>query len=73
MPHDKFGVVLHTGDHVLVPCIVKEVQPGDEYCNVTLETENPMPPYTTPTTLVLNTKQVVYWDGDDDANAEGAN
>jgi hypothetical protein len=52
------GRKLKAGDKVNVPCIVKEVSPGAEYCNVTLATAVPMPPYTEPTSIVLNTKQV---------------
>lgn len=59
MPHDRDGQLLEVGDFVYVPCVVKSVQVAEEYCNVSLETEIPMPPYTVPSTLTLNTKQVV--------------
>lgn len=58
MPHDIDDNELQVGDVVLVECVVESVQPGAEYCNVTLKTTRPMPPYTNPTTIVLNTKQV---------------
>ena len=64
MPHDKNGNVLKEGDRVDVPCIVKSITPGDEYCNVNLETLVPMPPYTVPSTIVLNTKQVEKVEGE---------
>ncbi len=41
----------------MVECIVESVQPGLEYCNVTLRTVRPMPPYTLGSQIVLNTKQ----------------
>lgn len=59
MPHDANGQLLEVGDLVNVPCKVKSVQAGDEYCNVSLETVHPMPPYTEPNTITLNTQQVV--------------
>lgn len=58
MPHDMKGKLVKVGDKVNVPCIVKEVQPGKDYCNVTLETVVPMPPDNTSNSIVLNTKQV---------------
>jgi hypothetical protein len=58
MPHDVDDRELKPGDRVLVECVVESVQPSTEYCNVTLKTAIPMPPYTAPTTIVLNTKQV---------------
>lgn len=58
MPHDKNGVLLAVGDLVNVPCKIASIQTGEEYCNVSLETVIPMPPYTVPSTLTLNTKQV---------------
>ena len=57
MPHDANNELLVEGDRVTVEAIVKSVQAGTEFCNVTLETVSPMPPYTTPSTLVLNTRQ----------------
>lgn len=59
MPHDRNGKLLQPGDKVMVPCVVESVQAGDEYCNVTLKTEHPMPPYTEPNSITLNTKQVI--------------
>lgn len=58
MPHDINGNLLQVGDIVNVPAKVISVQPSDDYCNVTLETTRPMPPYTAGTSIVLNTKQV---------------
>lgn len=57
MPHCAKGRELKKGDRVLVECEVTDVQAGVEYCNVTLKTVRPMPPYTDGTTIVLNTKQ----------------
>lgn len=59
MPHDRNGAVVRKGDQVLVFCTVKEVQAGDEYCNVQLETVEPMYPGEYKTGITLNAKQVV--------------
>ncbi len=58
MPHDKNGNPLKAGDVVLIRARVKQVMAGEEYCNVDVETVEPMPPYEGGTTIVLNTKQV---------------
>jgi hypothetical protein len=58
MPHDLNDKLLMEGDEVVIRAKVKSVTPDAQYCNVTVETAHPMPPYTTPTTIVLNTKQV---------------
>jgi len=59
MPHDKNGQLLQVGDEVYVPARVKEVQTGEEYCNVTLATAEPMYPSQSPSIITLNAKQVV--------------
>ena len=59
MPHDMNGRVLKVGDIVNIPCKVKSIQLGEDYCNVELETLYKMPPenkYTS--TFNLNPKQV---------------
>ena len=58
MPHDKNGRELRVGDCVNIPARVTKIEMTEEYCNVTLSTRENMPPYETPTTLVLNTRQV---------------
>lgn len=58
MTHDRNGRVVVEGDIVNIPCRVKSVQAGIEYCNVTVETLDPMPPYSVPNTITLNTRQV---------------
>jgi hypothetical protein len=58
MPHDKNGKLLKVGDTVNVPCIVKSVSSGEEYCNVTLETVEPMYPSDRKDSITLNAKQV---------------
>jgi hypothetical protein len=40
MPHDVKNQVLQVGDRVLIPAIIKELHAGEDYCNVTLETEH---------------------------------
>lgn len=57
MPHDRNGKLLKVGDVVNVPCRVTQLHEGTEHCNVQLETLEPMPPYTEPYTLSLNTRQ----------------
>ena len=59
MPHDRDGKELKVGDHVLVPCYVKEIHITEEFCNVGLATAQPMYPGTYPSSLSLNSKQVV--------------
>lgn len=59
MPHDRDGRLLNVGDHVLVPCNIKEIHITEEYCNVNLETSQPMYPGTHKSSLCLNSKQVV--------------
>jgi len=58
MPHDMNGNVLKAGDAVVVPCTVKEIQTGEEYCNVTLETNFVLYPGDARTSIVLNARQV---------------
>lgn len=58
MPHDRRGKELKAGDRVTIEAIVETVQAGVDYCNVTLKTIHPMPPYTAGTTITLNTQQV---------------
>lgn len=38
MPHDCRAAALKVGDRVLIPCRIVELQAGEDYCNVTLET-----------------------------------
>lgn len=59
MPHDQNNAELNVGDIVTITCRVTNVSAQEEYCNVTMETLLPMPPYTTPNSITLNTKQVV--------------
>lgn len=59
MPHCALGRELHVGDRVVIECVVESVQTGEDYCNVTVRTVRPMPPYDTGTTITLNTRQTV--------------
>lgn len=36
--HDRNGTPLNVGDEVLIPAVITELQPGEEFCNVTLKT-----------------------------------
>lgn len=58
MPHDRNGKPLAVGDRVNIPAIVRDVQPGDDYCNVRLETIEPMHPGPEVSTMYLNARQV---------------
>lgn len=58
MPHDKNGQPLTAGDDVLIRATVTSVSPGEEYCNVNVETVEPMFPGTNKTLIVLNARQV---------------
>lgn len=57
MPHDVNGNKLEVGDEVIVRCKVKQVTTGEDYCNVTLETVEPMKPSGTPYSISLNAGQ----------------
>ncbi len=59
MPHDKNGTVLGVGDDVLIPCKVQAVGTGADYCNLTVETLEPMHPSPAKTTISLNARQVI--------------
>lgn len=58
MPHDRKGNVLAEGDQVLVPATVRKVHEGEEYCNVDLETDEPMYPGDSKSGITLNARQV---------------
>jgi len=58
MPHDRNGVLLEVGDKVSIPAVVKNIMTGEEYCNVTLESEEVMFPGEYKSTFTLNAKQV---------------
>lgn len=65
MPHDKKGKALKVGDVVNVKCKVIHINDGSDYCNVGLQTVEPMFPTSDPSSLSLNAKQVeVYGDLD---------
>lgn len=58
MPHDKNGRALSAGDEVTIRAKVVDVNAGEEYCNVSLDTVEPMYPGEHKTHIVLNAKQV---------------
>lgn len=60
MPHSQKGRELKVGDVVWIPAVVESIQPGIEYCNCTVRTQHPMPPYKEGQSIVLNTKQVLH-------------
>ncbi len=58
MPHDKNENHLQPGDQVIIRATVTAVHAGDEYCNVSLETDEPMFPGDHKTPITLNAKQL---------------
>lgn len=38
MPHDKYSQKLKVGDEVIVRFIIKTLDEGEEFCNMTLQT-----------------------------------
>lgn len=40
MPHDLNNFVLQPGDKVVIHAVVTQITTGEDYCNVTLETEH---------------------------------
>lgn len=59
MPHDKHGTALSVGDVVSINAKITAIHEGDEYCNLSLETMEPMFPSNNKSALSLNAKQVV--------------
>ncbi len=57
MPHCRLGFELKVGDKVLIYATVTSVHAGLEFCNVTVLTDEVMPPNETGTHITLNTKQ----------------
>ena len=58
MPHDRNGKLLQVGDRVLIEADVASIAMAEDYCNLTVKTVCPMPPYTDGTSITLNAKQV---------------
>jgi hypothetical protein len=58
MPHDAKGRELKVGDKVLVPAVVTSIAAGEDYCNLTVQTERPMKPSDQPTMITFNASQV---------------
>lgn len=58
MPHDIDGREIKAGDRVTIECIVRTVSTGLEYCNVTMDTVEPMFPGEHKTCYTANAKQV---------------
>lgn len=59
--HDRDGRPLEVGDVVNVPCkITSIVSNSEHYCNVNVETVEPMYPGDSKTSISLNAKQTVF-------------
>lgn len=52
------GTKLAVGDHVVIEGKITAVQPTDDYCNITVETDEVMPPGDSLSQFSLNAKQV---------------
>src|SRR5687768_16569395 len=60
--HDLNGAELKKGDVVLIPCRIEELHPGDDYCNVTVNTlHGRRPDGVLETISVINTAVVVLF------------
>ena len=57
--HDVNGTELKVGDKVLIPGEITELQPGEEYCNVTAQMTLPRNPDGVKEMMTLNTACVV--------------
>lgn len=56
--HDINGTKLEVGDSIVVGGVITDLQSGEEYCNLTMVTDEVMFPGESKTTITLNTKQV---------------
>ena len=64
MPHDKNGNPLRRGDEVLVRFRVKQVNQGEDFCNVELESLEHMQPSGPPLTIMaINSRQTELVEG----------
>ena len=58
MPSDRKGQTVKIGDLVMIPAVVTEIRPNDEFLNVTVDTLEPMHPAPHKTAIILNAHQV---------------
>lgn len=56
--HDKNGKPLTDGDKVTLTCVIRSCTGGPDYCNIMVETVEPMFPGEHKTSISLNAKQV---------------
>lgn len=64
--HDANGTELKKGDRVLIPAVITELSPGEEYCNVSLETTlGRRPDQNKERISAINTGVLVKVSGDD--------
>lgn len=59
MPHDKNGKLIVENDTVVVEFKVKSITTSEQYCNVELESKEPMPPHGDKSIVWLNAAQVL--------------
>lgn len=69
MPHDRNGTPLAKGDKVFIEAVITELQTGEEYCNVTLQTVSARKPDGQKETISANTAVLEKWE-DDEADEE---
>lgn len=72
--HDKNGKELAIGDTVLIAAKITQLSPGDDYCNVSVQTINGRKPDGVKETIsAINTATLVRFnDGDDIGDVTGA-
>jgi hypothetical protein len=58
MPHDKNQNPIQPGDEVIIRASVSSVTQEESYCNVTVVTQEGMPPSGDKSTITLNAAQV---------------
>lgn len=59
MPHDKNGQLLQVGSKIIIEAEVESITEGEEFCNVTVRTTEPMYPGDAKSAISLNAKQVI--------------
>lgn len=64
MPHDRDGSLLEPGDRVTMEFVVKAVFAGEDFCNINMDSVEPLHPNTDKTHLgAVNSRQVVKVQG----------
>jgi hypothetical protein len=59
MPHDADGHILREGDVVYIPAKITVINPMEDYCNLSLESVEPMYPGEHKAFFTANARQVL--------------